>query len=106
MEATQCSVIPATQSDRANLFAYWVAFCAALGHRPFLDAVAPNLCLDFLIVFGYHYHRGLINHSTQPVRSKRMAEALRAVGQEFAQLDLPDPRLDGAHYVFRLGALF
>ena len=55
MEATQRSIIPATQSDRANLFMYWVAFCAALGHGPFLDDMAPNLCLDFLIVFGCHY---------------------------------------------------
>ena len=100
MEAIRRSVVPATQSDRANLFAYWVAFCAILGHGPFLDDMAPNLHLDFLIIFGYHYHQGLINRSVQPVRSKRVAEALRAVGQEFAQLDLPDPRLDGARYVF------
>ena len=84
MEATRRSFIPATQLDRANLFTYWVAFCAALGHGPFLDDMAPNLRLDFLIVFGYHYHRGLINRSMQPIRSKCMAEALHAMGQEFA----------------------
>ena len=84
MEATQqCSVIPATQSDQANLFTYWVAFCAALSHGPFLNDVAPNLRLDFLIIFGYRYHQGLINRSAQPIRSKCVAEALRAVGQEF-----------------------
>ena len=106
MEATRCSVVPVTQLDRANLFVYWVAFCAALGHGPFLHDVAPNLSLNFLIVFGYHYHQGLINRSAQPIRSKHMAEALHAIGQEFAQLDLPDPRLDGARYIFRLGAFF
>ena len=105
-EATRHSVVPATQSDRANLFAYWVAFCAALGHGPFLDDVAPNLRLNFLIVFSCRYRHGLINHSAQPIRSKRVAEALRAVGQEFARLDLPDPRLHGARYVYQLGALF
>ena len=83
-----------------------MAFCAALGHGPFLDNVAPNLCLDFLIAFGCCYHHGLINHSTQPIRSKHMVEALRAVGQEFARLDLPNPRMDGARYVYQLGALF
>ena len=35
-----------------------------------------------------------------------MAEALCTVGQEFTQLDHPDPRMDGAQYVYRLGALF
>ena len=60
-----------------------MAFCAALGHGPFLDDMAPNLRLDFLIIFGYHYHWGLINRSAQPIRSKCVAEALRAVGQEF-----------------------
>ena len=35
-----------------------------------------------------------------------MAEALRAVGQEFTQLDLPNPRMDGTRYIYRLGALF
>ena len=68
-----------------------MAFCAALSHGPFLDNVAPTLHLNFLIVFGYCYHRGLINRSAQPIRSKRVAEALCAVGQEFARLDLPDP---------------
>ena len=70
MEATRHSIVPATQSDRANLFVYWVAFCAALDHGPFLDDVAPNLCLDFLIVFSCHYCHGLINCSVQPIQSK------------------------------------
>ena len=83
-----------------------MAFCTALGHGPFLDDVAPNLRLDFLIVFGCRYRHGLINRSAQPVRSKCVAEALRTVGQEFARLDLPDSRLHGARYVYQLGALF
>ena len=106
METTRCSIVPATQSDQANLFAYWVAFCAVHGHRPFLDDVPPSLHLDFLIVFGCCYHHGLINCSAQPVRSKWVAEALRTMGQEFARLDLPDPRMDSARYIYQLGALF
>ena len=35
-----------------------------------------------------------------------MAEALHAVGQAFARLGLPDPRLEGTHYVFCLKTLF
>ena len=106
IEATQCSIVPAIQSDQANLFTYWVAFCAAHGHRPFLDDMPPGLHLDFLIVFRCHYQHGLINHSVQPIQSKWVAEALCTMGQEFARLDIPDPRMDGAQYVYQLGALF
>ena len=35
-----------------------------------------------------------------------MEEALRAMGQEFSRLGLPDPRLDGPRYVFWLKTLF
>ena len=105
-EAARRSVVPATQSDRASLFSSWVAFCADLGHDPFLADVPPDLLLDFFIVFACRYRRGLLSRSSQPVRSKRVEEALRAVGQEFARLGLPDPRLAGPRYAFRLRTLF
>jgi hypothetical protein len=82
-----------------------VAFCDALGHGPFLDDVPAELHLDFFIVYACRYRRGVLSRSTQPVRSKRVEEALRAVGQEFARLGLQDPRLDGPKYSFRLRTL-
>jgi hypothetical protein len=83
-----------------------VAFCADLAHDPFLTNVPEHLLLDFFIVFACRYRRGLLSRSSLPVRSKRVEEALRAVGQEFARLGLPDPRLDGPRYAFRLRSLF
>lgn len=105
-EAARRSVVPATQSDRASLFQAWVAFCADLGHEPFLQDVPTELHLDFFIVFACRYRRGVLSLSALSVRSKRVEEALRAVGQEFARLGLQDPRLDGTRYVFRLRTLF
>lgn len=105
-EAARRSVVPATQSDRASLFTAWVAFCADLGHGPFLDNVPNDLHLDFFIVYACRYRRGVLSRSTLPVRSKRVEEALRAVGQEFARLGLQDPRLDGNRYAFRLRTLY
>ena len=105
-EAARRSVVPATQSDRANLFTAWVAFCADLGHGPFLHDVPSTLHLDFFIVYACRYRRGVLSRSTLPVRSQRVEEALRAVGQEFARLGLQDPRLDGPRYVFRLRTLY
>ena len=98
--------MPATQSDRATIFNHWVAYCHGLGHDPVLSNVPFALQLDFLIVFGLRYRRGLISRSAVPVRSKRVAEALRAVGQEFARLGKADPRMDGTRYHYRLGTLF
>jgi len=105
-EAARRSVVPATQSDRASLFTSWVAFCDDLGHEPFLSDVPPDLHIDFFIVFACRYRRGVLSRSSLPVRSKRVEEALRAVGQEFARLGLQDPRLDGTKYTFRLRTLF
>jgi hypothetical protein len=67
VQATQCSIIPATQSDQANLFMHWVAFCDAHGHGPFLNEVPPHLHLNFFIVFGCRYRQGLISSSMMPV---------------------------------------
>ena len=100
VEAARRSVVPATQSDRANLFTAWVAFCTDLGHGPFLNDVPTELHLDFLIVYACRYRRGVLSRSTLPVRSKRVEEVLHAIGQEFAQLGLQDPRLDGPRYVY------
>ena len=105
-ETSRRSVVPATQSDQATIFNHWVAYCHSLGHDPILTNVPFALQLDFLIVFGLQYRRGLISRSAVLVRSKRVAEALRAIGQEFARLGKPDPRMDGTRYQYRLSTLF
>ena len=83
-----------------------MAFTASLSQDPFLHDIPTDIHLDFFIVYACRYRRGLLSHSLQPVGAKRVEEALRAVGQEFSRLGLPDPRLDGTHYVFRLKTLF
>ena len=94
-ETARNSVVAATRIGRAYLFASWVAFAASLSQDPYLSQVPSPLHLDWLIVYACRYHRGLLSHSTQPVGAKHVEEALRAVGQEFSRLGLPDPRLDG-----------
>ena len=83
-----------------------MAYICALGQDPYLQDVPPDSHLDFFIVFACRYRRGLLSRSENPVGAKRVEEALRTVGQEFTRLGLPDPRLDGPHYVFRLKSLF
>ena len=96
----------ATRTDRDHLFASWVAFTADLQQDAYLRDVPPDTHLEFFIVFACRYRRGLLSRSSHPVGAQRVEEALRAVGQAFARLGLPDPRLEGTHYVFRLKTLF
>ena len=96
----------ATQIGRAYLFQSWVAFTASLSQDPFLQDVPTSIQLDFFIVYACWYRRGLLSRSLHPISTKHVEEALRAVGQEFSQLGLPDPWLDGTRYVFRLKTLF
>ena len=100
------SVVASTRTDRARLFESWVAFTDSLGCDPYLREVPPTSRLDFFIVYACRYRRGSLSRSAQPVGAPRMEEALRAVGQEFSRLGIPDPRLDGTSYVFRLKTLF
>ena len=100
------SIVAVTRIGRAYLFDSWVAFAASLSQDPHLTHVPPDLHLDWFLIYACHYRRGLLSRSAQPVRSKRVEEALRAVGQEFSRQGLPDPRLDGIHYTFRLKTLF
>ena len=100
VETAQNSIVAATWIRHAYLFASWVAFAASLSQDPYLSQVPSPLHLDWLIMYACRYCQGLLSRSTQPVRAKCMEEALHAVGQEFSQLGLLDPHLDGVHYTF------
>ena len=98
---TACnSIMAATWIGRTYLFDLWVAFTASLSHDPHLSQVPSFLHIDWFIVYACHYRRGLLSHSSQPVRAKHVEEALCAVGQEFSRLGLLDPCLDSIHYTF------
>ena len=106
VETSRHSIVASTRTDRDRLFASWVAFTTSLQQDAYLRNVPSNVHLEFFIIFACHYHRGLLSRSSQPVRAQRVAEALHAVGQAFTRLGLPDPRLEGTHYVFCLKTLF
>ena len=100
------SVVAATRTGRARLFESWMAFTNSLGCNPYLRDVPPDHHLDIFIVYACRYRRGSVSRSAQPIGAQRVEEALRAVGQEFARLGIPDPRLDGTSYIFCLKTLF
>ena len=94
------SIVAVTHIGRAHLFESWVAFTTSLSQDPYLTHVPPHLHLDWFIIYACRYRQGLLSCSMQPIESKHVEEALRAVGQEFSRLGLLDPRLDGIHYTF------
>ena len=101
VETARNSIVAATQIGHAYLFDSWVAFTTTLSQDPHLGRQVPShLHIDWFIMYTCRYHRGLLSRSAQPVGAKHVEEALRAVGQEFSQLGLPDPHLDGVHYTF------
>lgn len=92
IEAGRSRVVPATQTGRQNTWTIWEAFCLQHGQDPYLQSYEGE-ALDFFIVFGMRYRRGEISKSGKSVLTGAVAEALRAVGQRFTELDIPDPRL-------------
>lgn len=100
-EAARQSVVPATRTGKDNTFAVWEIFCTEHGQDCLLDSYDGDK-LDFLVVFALRYSRGEIGKTqrgepttdAKPVRAKTVQNAVQAIGEEFALVDRPDPRLD------------
>jgi hypothetical protein len=69
----------------------WDTFCAALAIDTTL--ADTNDPIPALQLFAHRYRVGAIAPSGGKVRGKTVADVLRALGQTFAHLGLPDPRL-------------
>jgi hypothetical protein len=69
----------------------WDTFCTTLHLDPLLDDCADKI--PVLQLFAHRYRSGELAPRGAHVRGKTVGDALRAVGQAFAVLGLPDPRL-------------
>jgi hypothetical protein len=85
----------ATSSD--THWSTWVQFCADLQVDPTLADVRDPV--PVLQVFALRYRTGTCSPSKLPVRSRTVEDALRSVGQTFACLGSPDPRLSSPGHV-------
>ena len=75
----------------------WVQFCTDLRVDPTLADVPDPV--PVLQVFALRYRTGTCSPSKLPVRSRTVEDALRSVGQTFACLGSPDPRLSSPGHV-------
>jgi len=69
----------------------WTAFCRQLDHDPSLHGIDDPITLFQL--FAQQYRLGTIAPSGGAVRSHTVEGALHAMGQMYATLGYPDPRL-------------
>jgi hypothetical protein len=79
------------QTSADTSWSIWTEFCHSLSCDPFLDNIQDPLPL--LQIFAERYRVGTLAPSQLKVRSRTVEGALRAVGQTFAALGRPDPRL-------------
>ena len=101
-----CHARLSTQRNASALTAWqtWSTFCSSLGVQPYRPPDTDYIPL--LQLFAQRYRDGTIAPGRQPVRSRTVEEALRAVGQAHARLGSADPRLNALGKVeFRLASL-
>ena len=90
--AFDAGVVPSRARSQDSAWAIWSNFCHAIGTDPTLaDVDDPVLLLQ---IFAQRYQDGRIAPRHNPVRSRTVEDALRAVGQGFARVGAPDPRLN------------
>jgi hypothetical protein len=89
-EDVQAGVFPSRACAADAHWDIWVASCADMRMDPTLQIVEDPV--PFLQVFAYRYRHGHFASKTD-VRSKTVDCALRNVGQTFASMGAPDPRI-------------
>ena len=92
--AGRAGIVPARADANDRVWLLWERFCHDLHADPWLSNIADPVML--LQVFSERYRTGIIAPSGKPVRSRTVEAALRAVGQTFAKLGAPDPRLSAS----------
>ena len=86
-------VTPKNAKSKDASWEVWTRFCHTYKIDPHLqDPEAREDPRPFLELFALLYRRGIVSPSCKPVRSKRVANALCAVGQAFTRVGSPDPR--------------
>jgi hypothetical protein len=101
----QAGVVPSRARAAEKHWERWELFCSELGIDPRLRGeIEADDPIVFLQVFAQRYRDGRLAPSGQPVRSRTVEDAVRAIGQTFALLGASDPRLTASgKQDFRLG---
>ena len=100
--AARAGIVSSRAQSNDRTWLIWAQFCQDLAVDPWLtDDLDPIILLQ---VFAERYRTGALAPSRRPVKSRTVEGALRAVGQAFASVGAPDPRLTATGKTeFRLG---
>ena len=103
--AMRSSVTDAYRGKKDRHWQVWNDFCVHYGIDPFLRQSKDPV--PYLQVFANHYKTGRISPSKNPVGAGTVSDAVRSVGQAFARMGSPDPRLTIAGKLdYRLHSLY
>ena len=94
MQAVRAGTVPARTRSKDNTWIRWCDYCEELGFDPMLDEVADAIPL--LQVFASRWRTGQIAPLGEPVRSRTVESALRAIGQTMASVGAQDRRLNSS----------
>ena len=86
-------------ASQDNTWAIWLAFCTEHAVDPLLENIQPEDPILYLQVFAQQYRNGRLAKDGQPVRSRTVEDALRAIGQTMASVGTRDKRLTAPRQV-------
>jgi hypothetical protein len=93
VQAAITAGVVSSRSDAAlRTWRLWVSFCVSLDLDPGLANIPDPV--PFLQVFVQRYRDGRIAPSSRAVRARTVEDAARHIGQTFAGMGAPDPRLN------------
>ena len=71
----------------------WESFCTSLDITP-IPLPTSNNAIPLLQLFAQQYRTGAIAPGRHPVQSRTVEDAVQAVGQAYARMGSPGPRLN------------
>jgi hypothetical protein len=100
-DATRAGVVPSRARAADKSWEKWTEFCISLHQDPQLSDIDDPVIL--IQVFAQRIRDGRSAKGGKPVRSGTVDDTVRDVGQAFAFMGAPDPRLNSAGKIdFRL----
>ena len=102
--ATRARVSHQRTTAGSAAWSRWCTFCAGLSVDPYH---LPSDAIPLLQVFAQRLRNGTLAARGLPVRSRTVEDTVRAVGQAYASMGAPDPRLNShGSPDFRLTSLY
>lgn len=88
----ETGVVAGTARSQCNIWLTWLECCASISFDPWLQSIRDPV--PILQVFAHRVRTGELSLSGSVALSRSPEAYIRAIGQTFARLGAPDPRLN------------